>query len=150
MNLLTALVVGVLFGSGVYLMTREDVSRLVAGTVLLTNSAILLLVSAGFRTRVAAPQAEGLSMLADPLVQALALTAVVINFGTTVLLLCAMVAVESTHDTLSTEDLVRSEVGEEEATESADDERIETGSWDEGKRSGRSDGRAEPGGSGEQ
>lgn len=136
MNLLTALVVGVLFGSGVYLMTREDVSRLVAGTVLLTNSAILLLVSAGFRTRVLAPQAEDLSMLADPLVQALALTAVVINFGTTVLLLCVMVAVESTHDTLSTEDLVRSEVGEERAVESADDEHIETDPPADGKRSG--------------
>lgn len=142
MNVLTALVVGVLFGSGVYLMTREDVSRLVAGTVLLTNSAILLLVSAGFRTRVIAPQAEGLGMLADPLVQALALTAVVINFGTTVLLLCVMVAVESTHDTLSTEDLVASEIGEEEATEAAEPEHVETRAPESARRSGEAGGRA--------
>lgn len=142
MNVLTALVVGVLFGSGVYLMTREDVSRLVAGTVLLTNSAVLLLVSAGFRTRVAPPAAEGLGMLADPLVQALALTAVVINFGTTVLLLCVMVAVETTHHTLSTEDLVASEIGEEEATESAEQAHVETEAPEEARRSAEAGGRA--------
>lgn len=137
MNVLTAVVVGILFGSGVYLMTREDVARLVAGTVLLTNSAILLLVSAGFRTRVAAPHAEEIGILADPLVQALALTAVVINFGTTVLLLCVMVAVESTHHTLSTEDLVVSEIGEDEARESGDAERVETGTQSDGHNRSR-------------
>lgn len=120
MNLLTALVFGVLIGSGVYLMTRDDLTRLVAGTLLMTNGAILLLVSAGFQTRVhpSAPEA-GAYLLADPVVQALALTAVVINFAATVLLMRVLVAVEGTHGTLSAGDLERSQIEDEARVETA-------------------------------
>ncbi len=120
MNLLTALVVGILFGAGVHLMKRDDMTKLVAGIQLIANATILLIVSAGFRTQVVPLTAEdNPSLLADPLVQALALTAVVINFATTVLMMRLMVAVEHTHGTLRTEDLVRAEIGDEERTESA-------------------------------
>lgn len=122
MNLLTAIVFGILSGAGVYLMMRHDLTKLVAGTLLITNAAILLLVSAGFSTRVR-PTSTGDSpaLLADPLVQALALTAVVINFATAVLLMRVMVTVESTHGSLDTVDLVRAEIGEEQRTEHKDD-----------------------------
>ncbi len=114
MNLLTAIVVGVLVGSGVYLMTRDDLTRLVAGTLLITNGAILLLVSAGFRARVApVPTEAGPALIADPVVQALALTAVVINFAATVLLMRVLVAVESTHRTLSAGELESSQSRDE-------------------------------------
>lgn len=112
MNLLAALTIGVLFGSGIYMMMREDVAKLAAGTLMLGNSAILLLVSVALGERgVSATTVDG--SLADPLGQALALTAVVINFGTTVLLSRIMVAVERTHHTLDTEKLMRSEVEDE-------------------------------------
>lgn len=114
MNLVVAVAVAVLFGAGVQLMTCKDLTKLVGGTLLVTNAAILLLVSAGFLTRVEPPPgAEGAGLLADPLVQALALTAVVINFATTVLLLRVMAAVESTHEALTTDDLAAGELRDE-------------------------------------
>lgn len=114
MNLVVAVAVGTLFGAGVYLMTRDDLVRLVAGTLLIANAALLLLVSAGFAAHVETPaSADSAASTADPLVQALALTAVVINFATTVLLLRVMVAVGTTHESFSVEHLVESEVAEE-------------------------------------
>jgi len=122
MSLLVALGFAVIFGAGAHLMVRQDAFKLTAGTVLLTNAAVLLLVSAGFGAR-RAPigQIDDPTSVADPLVQALALTAVVISFGTTVLLLRLAVAVERSHDTIEFEDLViaeRARASERDADES--------------------------------
>lgn len=113
MDLLTGLAVGVLFGAGIDLMVRRDVVKLVAGSLLISNSAILLLVSAGF----GAPEPPLLpagppGRVADPVAQALALTAIVIGFGTTVLLLRIGVAVERSHRTVDLEELGRAELEE--------------------------------------
>lgn len=110
MSLLVALVFSVLFGSGVHLMVRRDLVRVVAGTMMISNAAILLLVSAGFSGREAPIlPAEDVDRLSDPLVQALALTAVVIAFGASVLLLRVAFAVERTHGTLGVDEIVRAE-----------------------------------------
>lgn len=110
MNGLTALVVAILFGAGVQLMLRRDVVKLAAGTLLVSNAAVLLLVSAGFGERelpmLPVVQVEN---VADPLVQAMALTAVVIGFGSTVVLLRIAVAVERTHDTIDLDRLAEEE-----------------------------------------
>jgi multisubunit Na+/H+ antiporter MnhC subunit len=52
--------------------------------------------------------------VADPLAQALALTAAVIGFGTTVLLLRLVLALAETHDTLLLEELAEAERDEPE------------------------------------
>ncbi|HJK99543.1 MAG TPA: sodium:proton antiporter [Polyangiaceae bacterium LLY-WYZ-14_1] len=113
MNLLIAATVAAMFGAGAHLLVRPDGFKLAAGTVLLTNAAVLLLVSAGFGTR-RAPIGEiaDPTTVADPLVQALALTAVVISFGTTVLLLRLAMAVEQSHDSIALEDLAAAETEE--------------------------------------
>ncbi|MGF1627793.1 MAG: sodium:proton antiporter [Alphaproteobacteria bacterium] len=114
MTLLTALVFGILFGAGVHLMVRRDAFKLVGGTVLLGNAAVFLLMAGTFDgSEAAILPVDDPSTVADPLVQALALTALVISFATTVLLLRVALAVERTHGTLDMEDLVRAEVADQ-------------------------------------
>lgn len=113
MNAVTAVAVATIFGAGVHLMSRGDVVRVAAGTILISNAAILLLVSAGFGANEAPLlPVDDVSNVADPLVQALALTAVVIGFATTVLLLRVVLALERTHDSLLVRDLVAAEAAE--------------------------------------
>ena len=119
MTLLIAIAFGVLVGGGLHLMLKGDAFKLAAGTLLLTNSAILLLVATG-RGGNEAPllPVDDPRHVADPLVQALALTAAVIGFGTTVLLLRVALAVERSHGSLLVHDLVAAEVahGEDEGS----------------------------------
>jgi multicomponent Na+:H+ antiporter subunit C len=77
----------VLFGVGTYLILQRKLSRIIIGLGLLTHGANVLIVTSGRRG--AAPIIGGrpAAELADPLPQALALTAIVISFGTTMLLL---------------------------------------------------------------
>lgn len=110
MLILEVAAVGALFGGGVYLLLARDILRMVAGTLLLSNSVILFILSAGFR----AP-AEPIAPLpapervSDPLVQALALTAIVIGFGVTALLLKIGLAIHSAHGTLDPKRLASAE-----------------------------------------
>jgi multicomponent Na+:H+ antiporter subunit C len=115
-SLLVALTIGALFGAGVHLMTRGDTVKLSVGTVLISNAAILLLV-APHSESVAAPvhPIPAVGAVADPLVQAIALTAIVIGLGTTVLLLRVALAVERTHHTIETLDLSRAEAAQDRA-----------------------------------
>lgn len=89
MNMLIALTVGVLFATGVFCLLRRCLMRLIIGLVLLGQAANLLVFSAGgLKSGVPALIPLG-SMTppegaADPLPQALVLTAVVIGFGLTV------------------------------------------------------------------
>lgn len=110
MSLVAAIVFGVLFGAGIHLILRRDVIRLFGGTLVLTNAAIYLLVATGFEEQrpplLPAASPEG---IADPLAQALALTAVVIGFGTTILLLRITWALERSHHTIDVEDLAAAE-----------------------------------------
>ena len=117
MTVLIALVVALLFAAGVELMARRDAIVLSAGTLLVSNSVVLLLVLAGWRSAKAPilPVA-GASPVADPLVQALALTAIVIGFGTSVLVLRIVLALERTHDSIDLEEITReAETPEDEA-----------------------------------
>jgi multicomponent Na+:H+ antiporter subunit C len=76
-----------LFAIGTYLLLQRKLSRIIIGIGLLTHGANLRLITAGQRGRpplIGQSDAEG---FADPLPQALALTAIVITFGVTTLLL---------------------------------------------------------------
>ncbi len=111
MTLLIALTIAIVAGAGVYLMMRHDIVKLVAGTLLLSNAALLLVMAGTLHTRAApiAPIEPG-ELVADPVLSALALTAVVITFGVTVLFLAIVLAVERSHDTIDMDALASAEV----------------------------------------
>ncbi|HWR50271.1 MAG TPA: Na+/H+ antiporter subunit C [Bryobacteraceae bacterium] len=86
MELILAIAAGVLYGTGFYLMLRRRLAQLIIGLGLLSNGTNLLIFTAGGLTRARAPiVAEGSQALtrpfADPVPQALVLTAIVIGFG---------------------------------------------------------------------
>lgn len=89
MSVVSALVVAVLFGTGVYLLLQRTLSRIILGLGLMAHAANLLLMVVGGpagRPPIVGAFAEG-DPVADPLPQALALTAIVISFGITAFLL---------------------------------------------------------------
>lgn len=87
MILVLALTVAVLYGVGAYLILQRSLSGIVMGIAVLGHGANLMLLSAGGRA--GDPPFAGVdpARAADPLPQALALTAVVITFGLSGLLL---------------------------------------------------------------
>lgn len=84
MEVIVAMIVGVLFAVGIYLILTQDLLRIVLGTSLLTHAVHLLLMAMSMLKTGAAPllgrEAEE---FVDPLPQALILTSIVINFGVT-------------------------------------------------------------------
>ncbi len=81
-----ALVVGCLYAAGLYMMLRRSLFKLILGLVLLSHGANLLIFTVGGLTRgrppIVAPDATAPeSPSADPLPQALILTAIVIGFA---------------------------------------------------------------------
>lgn len=86
MEILLALVVGGLYAAGVYLLLSPAPVRLIIGLGILTNAVNLLIFTAAGLTRGRPPlveegQVRPLEAVADPLPQALVLTAIVIAFG---------------------------------------------------------------------
>lgn len=86
MDYVLAALVGCFIASGVYLLLSRSVIRMLLGMVVLGNGINLLIFTAGRLTRAVAPivppgleQPEGL--VANPLPQALVLTAIVIGFA---------------------------------------------------------------------
>jgi len=84
----TALLVGFLFGSAVYLILSGSFVRILFGFLLLSNAAnLLVLAVSGDPAGRTPPLADIAGPHVDPLPQALILTAIVIGFGTTVYLI---------------------------------------------------------------
>jgi multicomponent Na+:H+ antiporter subunit C len=120
--LFSALLVSVVFASGTFLILQRDLLRVVVGVVLVTNSATLFVISAGL-TRGEVPiypllEDGGVS---DPLVQSMALTALIIGFGVSALLLAMVYRVYASHGTVDAEEISAAEMREAEALERADD-----------------------------
>lgn len=106
MTLAYSLVVAILFGSGAYLLLKHDLIRVAAGVVLVSNAANLFIIAAGLsRGVVPVLPIPGGESVADPVVQALVLTAIVISFGVTALLLSLVYRVYTSHLSLDLEDL---------------------------------------------
>jgi len=88
MEFLMAIVVGILFMAAVYLILSRSLLRIILGTGLLSHGARLLLLTMGGLGGPSPPVvAEGVTDYADPLPQALILTAIVISFGVTAFML---------------------------------------------------------------
>lgn len=85
MFLVLAITIGVLFTCGLYLMMRRSLMKLILGLILISHGANLaVFVSAGLTRSPAPLVASGAHMppdTADPLPQALVLTAIVIGFA---------------------------------------------------------------------
>jgi multicomponent Na+:H+ antiporter subunit C len=117
-NLFVALVVAVLFGTGATLLLKPDLLRVVVGLVLIANAASLTVIASGLRRGgpVILPFPDG-EPVADPLTQAMTLTALVIGFATTALLLALVYRVYRTHRSVDLDDLSRTERATEEELE---------------------------------
>ena len=118
MNLFLALVVAVLFGTGASLLLKPDLFRVVAGLMLISNAASLTVIASGLRRGQAPiyPLIPG-EPIADPLTQAMTLTALIIGFATTALLLAMAYRIYTTHRSVDLDDLSRSERSAEEELE---------------------------------
>jgi multicomponent Na+:H+ antiporter subunit C len=86
METILALVIGGLYAAGFYLMVRRSIVKMVFGLSLLSNAANLLIFAMGRPVRGRPPHVPAGSMelappFADPIPQALILTAIVIAFG---------------------------------------------------------------------
>ena len=98
MELVVALAIGVLTGSGVWLVLRSRTFQVIIGLSLLSYAVNLFIFSTGGLRSGAAPILErgaagDLATHADPVPQALVLTAIVISFATTALFLVVLLAV---------------------------------------------------------
>lgn len=82
MNLLVAVTIGVLVAVGLLQLQQRDLVRVVVGLYTVWNALNLLMIAVvSVRGQQAPLVAGGDHPMADPLVQALVLTAIVISFG---------------------------------------------------------------------
>jgi multicomponent K+:H+ antiporter subunit C len=97
MELVLSLAIGALAGSGVWLLLRPRTYQVIIGLTLLSYAVNLFIFAMG-RVRVGMPPilesgpTGDPGALADPLPQALVLTAIVISFATTALFLVVLLA----------------------------------------------------------
>jgi len=106
-EIVTAFAIGALYAAGLYMMLRRSIVKLIIGLALLGNAANLLIFTASGLTRerpplIPAGAAQLSPPYADPLPQALILTAIVIGFG---VLAFALVLIHRAYQTVGTDDL---------------------------------------------
>jgi multicomponent Na+:H+ antiporter subunit C len=105
---LLAVIAGVLYGTGVYLMLRRRLAQLIIGLGLLSHGSNVLILTAAGVTRGSPPLAAGggaaafAGPVADPVPQSLILTSIVIGFG---VLAFALVLSHRVHRTAGTDDV---------------------------------------------
>ena len=97
MEVLYALAIGILAGSGVWLLLRPRTFQLLLGLSLLSYATNLFIFGMGRLTThkppiIGADDATDVALYADPVPQALVLTAIVIGFATTALFLVVLLA----------------------------------------------------------
>ena len=94
MTVVLILAVGLLAGAGVYLLLARRVFPVILGLSLLTHAANLVMLAAGDASERAPIAVEGIErqLLADPVPQALILTAIVISMAVTIYLLALFTA----------------------------------------------------------
>lgn len=107
MEILLAFVIGGLFAAGIYMLLRRSLIKLLIGLGLLSHATHLLIFTSAKLTRGRPPvidvKAEALAIpVADPLPQALILTAIVISFGVTAF---ALALAYRTYRSVGTDDL---------------------------------------------
>ena len=95
-----AVVLGILFAVGTFLVLRRDIVRVIWGVIIIGQAANVYLVTmGGIGGSVPILHGEHANVT-DPLVQALVLTAIVIGFGTTAFALVLTYRVYEEHGTI--------------------------------------------------
>ncbi len=118
MTLAISLAISVIFGAGVFLILQRNLFRVVIGILMISNSAILFLIAAGLsRGRPPIFPLPDADPVSDPLVQAMALTALVISSSVMALLLSLVYKLYASHHTVDIEVISEAEVREAEALE---------------------------------
>jgi multicomponent Na+:H+ antiporter subunit C len=105
MELLLAIVAGVLYATGLYLMLRRRLAQLIIGLGLLSNGSNILILAAAGVTRSKPPlMYAGMTadQVADPVPQSLILTAIVIGFG---VLAFSLVLAHRVHQSAGSDDI---------------------------------------------
>lgn len=109
MEIVLAVLVGGLYATAIYMLLRRSLVRLLIGLGLLSHAANLLIFTAAGLTRTQPPVIDAKSTalstpFADPLPQALILTAIVISFGVTAF---ALALAYRAHHTVGADNLDR-------------------------------------------
>jgi multicomponent Na+:H+ antiporter subunit C len=107
MDTILAFLIGGLFAGGIYSILRRSLVKLVIGLILLGQASNLLILTAAGLTRANPPILDNPAVTtpgayADPLPQALVLTAIVISFG---VIAFTLVLLHRVHQTAGTDDL---------------------------------------------
>jgi len=120
MTILLAASAAGLFAIGTYLVLQRKLSRIIIGLGLLTHGANLLLIGSGRRGDPPIIGSGDAGSFSDPLPQALALTAIVISFAVSTLLLALayrswmLTHDDEVEDDIGDRDVARAHVLEEE------------------------------------
>lgn len=106
MEAVLAVVIGGLYAAGMYLMVRRSIVKMIFGLALLGNAANLLIFTVGRLVRGRPPHIPTDGVLpavpmADPVPQALILTAIVIGFGVQAF---ALVLIKRVYQTVGSDD----------------------------------------------
>ena len=117
MILAVSLAIAVVFGSGAFLVLQRDMLRVVIGIILIANSSTLFIIAAGLSRGRAPIYPLGGTAVSDPLVQAMALTALVIGSSTAALLLALVYRVYVSHGSVDIADISKAEEREADALE---------------------------------
>ncbi|TWI62626.1 multisubunit potassium/proton antiporter, PhaC subunit (TC 2.A.63.1.1) [Pseudoduganella lurida] len=95
MEIVLALAIGIVFGAGIWLILRPRSFQVLTGLMLMSYAVNLFIFAMGRLTVDSAPLTPAGTVpdasLADPVPQALVLTAIVIGFATTALYLVVMI-----------------------------------------------------------
>lgn len=107
MEFILAILIGFFYAAGLYMMLRRSLVKLIIGLILIGNGANLLIFLLGRITKGLPPIIPGessvfLQAYADPIPQALILTAIVISFG---LQSFAIVLIKRAYSVVKTDDL---------------------------------------------
>ncbi|WP_420630971.1 Na+/H+ antiporter subunit C [Candidatus Leptofilum sp.] len=105
MEIVMALIVGTLYAAGVYMIRRRSLVKLIIGLALIGHASNMLIFSMGDLVRGNAPllhEGVDITTLADPLPQALILTAIVIGFGAQAF---AIVLIRRVYQRIGTDDM---------------------------------------------
>lgn len=105
MEIVLAIVIGILYAVSVYLLLRRSIVKLILGIIFLSNATNLLLFTADGLTYASPALIKNGNIdkpMADPIPQALILTAIVIGFG---LIAFTLVLTYKYYDATGTEDL---------------------------------------------
>ncbi|MEO0443860.1 MAG: Na+/H+ antiporter subunit C [Pseudomonadota bacterium] len=107
METIMAIAIGILFAAALYMMLRRSIIKLVMGLIILSNAANLVIFAVAGMTRAEPPFIDEATKIAstavaDPLPQALILTAIVIAFG---VLAFSVVLIHRAYEVVGTDDL---------------------------------------------